>query len=114
MQQAAAIDFGASRGWSLSQKQFDLIALAEGKQHQGARPLDMSLSMLHQCFDHPYFYRRNRKAAAIVAHLYGWPKVRPECEKAAAMYGLTLNVPDLPSWWYDGTTIVAYIGPAGQ
>ena len=68
--------------------------------------------MPHDQFDHPYYYRRGRHAAAIAAHLYGWPHVRERCEATARQHGLVLEVPDFPSWWFPGqTTLVVYRCP---
>jgi len=78
-----AIDFGAARGWTLSPSSFGLRTLAEGKQHGRWQRFTASYDrtnpgalMFFDQFDHPYYYRRDRKAAAIAAHLYRWPAVR--------------------------------------
>jgi hypothetical protein len=51
--------------------------------------------MFHAQFDHPYYYRRGRKAAAIAAHLYGMP-VRSQCKVIANQFGLMFEEPDFP------------------
>jgi hypothetical protein len=120
MERRMAIDFGAARGWTLSRTTFGLRTLAEGKQHDGGQRYmidghnrNPEIGMFHTCFDHPYFYRRHRKAAAVAAHLYGMPNCRRECETLAATFGLLFEVPDFPSWWNPGaTTLVVYVGPA--
>jgi hypothetical protein len=117
-----AIDFGAGRGWKLTNSDFGLRTLAEGKQHDGGQRYSMfgrhtnpSAGDYHYNFDHSYYYRRDRKAAAITAHLYGFPSIRAACEKLAAEFGLEFEVPDFPSWWNPGaTTLVVYVGPAGR
>jgi hypothetical protein len=117
-----AIDFGAARGWKLTNSDFGLRTLAEGKQHDGRQRYSMfgrhtnpSAGDYHYNFDHPYYYRRDRKAAAIAAHLYNYPNNRAACEKLAAEFGLEFEVPDFPSWWNPGaTTLVVYVGPAGR
>jgi hypothetical protein len=119
MQRQLELEFGAAHGWKLSATTFGLVTLALGKRHGGSRSYDEDQGNgywrgdLHASFDHPYYYRRDGKAAAIVAHLYGWPKVRAGCEATAAHYGLSFEVPDFPSWWNPGgTKLVVYRGPA--
>jgi hypothetical protein len=118
MERRLAIDFGAARGWTLSPSSFGLNTLSLGKQHAGGRHSDEGNGWFRgdiaNCFDHPCWYRCNRKAAAIVAHLYGMPSCRNQCEAVAARFGLIFEVPDFPSWWNPGsTTLVIYVGPAG-
>jgi hypothetical protein len=122
LQHSAAWTFGEARGWRLSRSTFGFVTLARSRRHGGWRRYDHQADngngyfdgeSAHAC-DHPQWYRRDRKAAAIVAHLYGWPDCRPACEALAARYGLELLVPDLPSWWVPHRTqLIAYIGPAG-
>jgi hypothetical protein len=117
-----ATDFGAARGWRLSDAAFGLRTLGEGKQHAGGMRCSMfsrhsnpGAGEFHDNFDHPYYHRRNRKAAAIAAHLYNYPANRAACEKIADHYGLQFEVPDFPSWCYpNGTKLVVYIGPEGR
>jgi hypothetical protein len=113
-----ATDFGAARGWRLSDARFTLRVIAEGKQHDGGRLFDRyrnpNAGDFHDNFDHPYYYRNNRRAAAIAAHLYNYPGNRLACERLAGAFGLRFEVPDFPSWWNPGsTTLVVYVGPAG-
>jgi hypothetical protein len=68
-------------------------------------------------FDHPYWYRRRGKAAALVAHLYCLPNAgnQERCEAIASRFGCLFETPDFPSWWNPGgTVLVAYVGPAGR
>jgi hypothetical protein len=113
-----AIDFGAARGWALSKTDFGLRTLGEGKMHGNmySRSNDNPYpGNYHDQFDHPYFYRRGRKAAAIAAHLYNYPAKHDQCEAIAARFGLAVETPDFPSWWNPGSTrLVVYVGPAGQ
>lgn len=77
----------------------------------------MSALLRHELLDHAYCVKRGRYAAAIAAHLYEgeFAAHRARCEALAARYGLTLEVPDYPSWYYPGATrFVLYIGPAGH
>jgi hypothetical protein len=73
----AALDFGERHGWVLVPEPFGLRALARGavrgrsyKRDEGDGHFSGSFA---RCFDHPYWYRRDSRPAAIVTHLYGWP-----------------------------------------
>jgi hypothetical protein len=122
MQHSLAYRFGSERHWALSRYRFELGTLQRGKQHSGSRYPEAGggfFGELSRFFDHPYFYRRERKAAAIVAHLYSLGESnsadREHCEALAIRLGLRFETPDFPSWWNPGRTImVAYIGPAGR
>jgi hypothetical protein len=121
LERRAALDFGLQHGWQLTPSPFGLLTMARGQKHSGGRGPDEGNGCFRgdiaPCFDHPYWYRRDGKAAAIAAHLYGWPSVQADCQAVAAHYGLTFNLPDFPSWHCPGprgTTLVAYVGPAGQ
>jgi hypothetical protein len=97
----AARAFGAARGWKLSRRPFAVETLAQRK----CRGEDDGL-LPRSAWDHPYFYRIGRRAAAVAAHLYdgeehaaGW----------AARVGLVASFPPEPSWWnYPYTTLVLY------
>jgi hypothetical protein len=107
-----AIEFGEKYGWRLSEKRFGLLALKRRSVFSMIRDdADVSDDHLpHELFDHPYFYRVDRKAVAIAAHPYGFNK--NACDDFAKRHGLKLEVPDFPSWWYpNATTLVVYIGP---
>ena len=56
-------------------------------------------------FDHCEFYRRGRKAAAIVCHLYNVPD---DISAVAAANGLFANVDPMPSWYSPNCTVVIY------
>jgi hypothetical protein len=115
-----AIDFGARNGWTLSRTEFGIGTLGKGKVHGhmgfgGPYYSDNPYpGTYHNQFDHPYFYRRDRKAAAIVAHLYNYPGNHDSCVAIAERYGLAFSAPDdFPSWWFPGATrLVVYRGPA--
>jgi hypothetical protein len=83
LQRRLELDFGAAHGWRLSRTTFGLVTLSLGKRHGGNRSYDEDQGNGHWrgdfrvSFDHPCYYRRDGKAAAIVSHLYGWPEVRP-------------------------------------
>jgi hypothetical protein len=109
-----AIDFGAPRGWRWTQFVFGLRTLAEGKRHaigQLFRSRDKYpiANDFQAQFNHPYYYLRDSKAAAIAAHLNNPPfyeETRSECETVACRFGLTFEVPDFPSWHYPGSTVL--------
>src|SRR6516165_7141315 len=59
-----ASDFGAARGWQLTDAEFTLRTMAEGKQHDGGRRYrtfdrcnNPNAGDFHDNFDHPYYYR---------------------------------------------------------
>ena len=65
--------------------------------------------------DHGYFYRKDRKAAAVAAHLYGDfdAAKRKDTEATAALYGLRVTWPeDFPSWYLPGRTTLIVCTPA--
>ena len=98
-----ATEFGAERGWTLSKKRFGLLALKRATAFSPIRNFaDARADELPHClFDHPYFYRTDRKAVAIAAHLYGVPDNLPAF---AAENGIHVEKPDFVSWWYPGAT----------
>jgi hypothetical protein len=69
-----------------------------------------------RALDHAEFYRtKDRKAAAIAAHLYDFERKAEACSDLAARYGLVLELPDIPSWYLPGRTrTVLYLGPQGR
>jgi len=108
--QRLAVLFGKRHGWRLSKSDFSPAVLARGGLFNGRGyhvdpwPRDL--------VDHGYFYRKDRKAAAVTAHLYGifdYAK-RRDTEATAALHGLRVIWPeDFPSWWLPGrTTLVVY------
>lgn len=109
-----ALDFVEPRGWTISERRFGVQCLARGGVHDGK---DMSALLRHEILDHAYCFKRDRYAAAIAAHLYegAFAEHRARCEALAARYGLALEIPDYPSWYYPGATrFVLYIGPVGR
>jgi hypothetical protein len=62
--------------------------------------------------DHCYFYRKNRRASALVVHLYD--ARGPDDERIIAWAksaGLVASFPDYPSWWLPGRTTIAVYEP---
>lgn len=113
-----AVEFGRRHGWQLSDSAFAILTLRLGKARAGQyrRNCDETIPGGHdgRLMDHPYYYRKDGKAAAVAAHLYDWPTIADDCRVYAEQRGLTLLVPDFPSWWFPGsTTLVVYVGPAG-
>jgi hypothetical protein len=108
--------FCKQRGWTLSKRDFGLRTLGRGGCWDGMLFWDQREDT-HATLDHAEWFRRDRKVAAITAHLYGWPRVRRKCEDLARRYSVRLEVPDFPSWHFpvpNGTTLVVYAGPAGE
>jgi hypothetical protein len=99
----AAAVLREQRGWRWARSHaFGLQTLGRGGISDGVGPRygHEDGVCTHTIMDHAYWFRRNRKAAAIAAHLYGWPHRRDVCEDAARRYGLRLEIPDFPSWYY--------------
>jgi hypothetical protein len=98
-----ATEFGAQRGWTLASKPFGRLALIRRAVHSSARNRyeEISDDLPHEFFDHPYFYRADRRAVAIAAHLYAFGPDRTErLKKFCEANGLNWETPDFPSWWY--------------
>jgi hypothetical protein len=120
LQHSLACRFGLERGWVFSHTSFGLVTLQRGKRHSGGRSDDEGNGYfggeISSLFDHPYWYRRDGKAAALTAHLYDLGnEKRRRCEEVAAHFGCVFETPDFPSWWNPGgTVLVAYVGPAGR
>lgn len=117
LQQRLAVLFGATRGWTLSRSDFTAAVLARRGLFDGrgtcADPWPREL------IDHPFYYRKDRMASAVAAHLYGTfdATKRQNIAALAELKGLRATWPeDFPSWWLPGrTTLVVYTpmtGPA--
>jgi hypothetical protein len=119
MQCAMALLFGDSRRWHLTEMRFGLFSLARGQDCDGIGDEWLGKygfeGEILDCFDHPYWYRRKGRPAAIVAHLYHGERLRPRCAAIARSLELRFETPDFPSWWAPGrTTLVTFIGPAAE
>jgi hypothetical protein len=110
--QRLAVVFGERHCWHLSRSDFSPSVLARGGLFNGRGyyvdpwPRDL--------VDHGYFYRKDRKAAAVAAHLYGTfdAAKRQDTEDTAALYGLRVNWPeDFPSWYLPGRTTLVVCRP---
>ena len=115
--------FAAARGWKPAKTGFDFPTLARGGcrtnwevRFQNLVDSEVILPRVtREILDHPYYFKRDRQAAAIAAHLYNFPECKEECEFVAREFGVRFEVPEFPSWHYPGgTKLVLYIGPAGQ
>ena len=107
-----AAEFGRRHGWQPSYG-FSLECLAR----HGERGRDEYGGWNRDAFDHSYYYREGRRAAAIVAHLYphDWGQRVPKLIAWADRQGLVASVPtDFPSWWMpDETKLVVYTPAIG-
>jgi hypothetical protein len=107
-----AVLFGERHGWRLSRSDFSPSVLARRGLFNGRGyrfdPWPRSL------VDHGYFYRKDRKAAAVAAHLYGCfdAAKRQDTGATAALYGLRVTWPeDFPSWYLPGRTTLVVCTP---
>ena len=115
--------FAEAHGWRPAKTGFDFPTLARGGcrtnwevRFQNLVDSEVILPRVtRETLDHPYYFKRDRQAAAIAAHLYNFPECKEECEFVAREFGVRFEVPEFPSWHYPGgTKLVLYIGPAGQ
>ena len=110
-----AVLFGERHGWHLSKSAFSPSVLARRGLFNGrgyhVDPWPRAL------IDHGYFYRKDRKAAAVAAHLYGTFDAanRQDTEATAALYGLRVTWPeDFPSWYLPGRTTLVVCTPLAE
>ena len=113
--QRLAVLFGERHGWHLSKSAFSPSVLARRGLFNGrgyhVDPWPRAL------IDHGYFYRKDRKAAAVAAHLYGTFDAanRQDTEATAALYGLRVTWPeDFPSWYLPGRTTLIVCTPLAE
>jgi len=113
--QRLAVLFGERHGWHLSKSNFSPSVLARFGLFNG-RGYDVD-PWPHELVDHGYFYRKDRKAAAVAAHLYGIfdAAKRQDIEDTAALYGLRVTWPeDFPSWYLPGRTTLVVCRPLAE
>ena len=111
--QRLAVLFGERHGRHLSKSAFSPSVLARRGLFNG-RGYHVD-PWPHELVDHGYFYRKDRKAAAVAAHLYGDfdAAKRKDTEATAALYGLRVTWPeDFPSWYLPGRTTLIVCTPA--
>ena len=112
--QRLAVLFGERHGWHLSKSAFSPSVLARRGLFNGRGYHD---PWPRELVDHGYFYRRDRKAAAVAAHLYGTfdAAKRQDTEATAALYGLRVTWPeDFPSWYLPGRTTLIVCTPLAE
>ena len=110
--QRLAVLFGERHGWHLSKSAFSPSVLARRGLFNG-RGYHVD-PWPHELVDHGYFYRKDRMAAAVAAHLYGTfdAAKRQDTEATAALYGLRVTWPeDFPSWYLPGRTTLIICTP---
>ena len=110
--QRLAVLFGERHGWRLSRSGFSPSVLARRGLFNG-RGYHVD-PWPHELADHGYFYRKDRKAAAVAAHLYGTfdAAKRQDTEATAALCGLRMTWPeDFPSWYLPGRTTLMVCTP---
>lgn len=110
LRQQLATEFQRCHNWQLSNKAFSPLVLARGGVWDG-RGICAIACWPVEFADHPFFFRRHTRAAALVSHPYNCTPVQQEAAKIwADQQGLSVSFPkDFPSWWYPGsTTLVAF------
>ena len=110
--QRLAVLFGERHGWHLSKSAFSPSVLARRGLFNG-RGYHVD-PWPRELVDHGYFYRRDRKAAAVAAHLYGTfdAAKRQDTKATAALHGLRVTWPeDFPSWYLPGRTTLIVCTP---
>lgn len=113
--QRLAMLFGERYGWRLSKSDFSPSVLARRGLFNG-RGYHVD-PWPRELVDHGYFYRKDRKAAAVAAHLYGTfdAAKRQDTEATAALYGLRVTWPeDFPSWYLPGRTKLIVCTPLAE
>ena len=113
--QRLAVLFGERHGWHLSRSDFSPSVLARRGLFNG-RGYHVD-PWPRELIDHGYFYRKDRKAAAVAAHLYGIfdAAKRQDTEDTAALYGLRVTWPeDFPSWYLPGRTTLIVCTPLAE
>jgi hypothetical protein len=90
----------------LGGRSFNCQSLRERKKRKSCGVWDIDGYYM----DHPYFYKDHEdRAAAIIAHSYNMPEIKPDAEKFAKEKELIISYPDFPSWYYPGwTQIIQY------
>ena len=110
--QRLSVLFGERRGWHQSKSAFSPSVLARRGLFNG-RGYHVD-PWPRELVDHGYFYRKDRMAAAVAAHLYGHfdAAKRQVTEATAALYGLRVTWPeDFPSWYLPGRTTLIVCTP---
>lgn len=87
---------------------FTIRMLSENKKANNYWRPDYSID--NHYIDHPYFYKdMDYRAAAIIAHSYNMPDIKPDAIRFAECKNLQVSFPDFPSWHFPGwTQIIQY------
>jgi hypothetical protein len=104
---AVQMEFAQLNGWRIANKGFSANSL---RYEKGCSRDDYNGYDSAAC-DHPEWYRRDRRAICIVAHLYSLPARRAAHIAWATANGLRMHEhPDADASWYypGGTRVVAY------
>lgn len=114
VQHKLAMIYGERHGWRLSASRFAPAVLAG--RDVSARAGDPADGWSRAAADHPFFYRAERRAAAVVAHLYrAADQDRAGVGNWAAAHRLRVAFPtDFPSWWVPGATTLCVYEPLEQ
>lgn len=110
--QRLALLFGERHGWQLTGSGFSPSVLARRGLFNG-RGYHVD-PWPRELVDHGYFYRKDRKAAAVAALLYGTfdAAKRQDTEATAALCGLRVTWPeDFPSWYLPARTTLIVCTP---
>lgn len=111
LQTYLAIQFGNNYGWVLSSA-FSPRCLARNGHHDGKELSETEMYFHHSYGDHPYYYRQNNRAIAVVAHLYDLDDDDKNLIfEWADGRNLKVSYPDEPSWWYPDVTKMVLFEP---
>lgn len=106
--------FADANGWRIAGHSFSLATLARNGVHGGC---DYNG---HNVVDHPEYYRKDRRAVAIVGHNYhgdcGTHYGTENITRLAATYGLIVHVAPAgkaASWYYPNATMLLIITRPG-
>ncbi len=108
LQYSLAIDFGLSRGWTLTMADFSPAVLANRKAHGGYND-----NGWWSFVDHTFWYRQGRYAAAVATHPYtvdGGYRTEAACWANNKKLSITYPA-DFPSWWLPGRTTLVLFTP---
>jgi hypothetical protein len=102
-----AEEFGHRHDWNLSRRWFGWGQLARRSVMRTRQEEWDSTPQPHEVADHCYYFRKDKRPAALAVHLYNWPAEYCQASVAAvcSKHGLAAReVTNFPSWWYPGVT----------
>jgi hypothetical protein len=100
LQRQLAEEFGRRNAWEHNNKWFSLCTLVSN----GIREGSPCPAIEYPYVDHPYYYRKDRRACALAVHLYNATGRHDDIVAWAASNEMRASFPDFPSWWWPGTT----------